>query len=828
MTTGKTLRRIRQIAIILGVVLIPLMYSFFYLNAFWDPYARLDDVPVAVVNLDEGATINGSSRNVGSEICDELRENGSVHFVFTDEESARKGVLGDSYYASITIPKDFSQRIATVGEDREKLQAVIIYEANQKKNYLAAQILENAMPTIKETVNASIDREIVETLSGRLADVPGSLRELEDGLSQLDDGARELQTGTAQLASGSTSLTEGVDQMAAKVPALVTGANALRGGALALHEGAAALDDGARSLANGADSLSQGVDTYVAGVGSAKSGAASLSQGVRQYTDGVSTASGGAGSLYQGIAQAGAGVDQMVRQVRQSSQQLPSDVTLDQLTGGAAQVTSGAGDLKTGSDNLKNGLTQFQGGYEQALNALVAYRNTGDEQYLTAAISGFQQLDSSISDLKDGADSLSAGAGRLQAGAAQVEQGTKELTDGMKQVRTGLGSLLGGLEQLQAGFGTTSDAGSLMGGTYALRQGLGTLEQSSSRLTQGSTALESGLSTLSNKGRELSSGAESVEIGATRLAQGTGRLSGGASQLYTGTSELTGALPTLTGGVSQLQQGSQRLTEGASALDEGAGRLEEGLATADRSVTDAIREANGELGKLNGLSAYAEAPVTTATGYVQPVANYGSAFAPYFMCLSLWVGGLLIFFGIYLDYNRKINSLTKDSPRVIRQALLFGAISVAQGVALAWVIRYGLHITVNHPLMLYLSCILVAWTFTAIIQFCIVHLGDIGKLVAMLLLILQLTSCAGTFPLETQAPFFQIINKFLPMTYATQLFKEAISGSIGANAYHNAAVLLGFFGVFFALTLLFSVKAIHRDVRQGVKRVRKHLAHEAA
>ena len=74
MTEEKKISPIIKAAIIIGVIIIPLMYSYFYLNAFWDPYARLDDVPVAVVNMDKGATINGEMRNLGDEICDELKE----------------------------------------------------------------------------------------------------------------------------------------------------------------------------------------------------------------------------------------------------------------------------------------------------------------------------------------------------------------------------------------------------------------------------------------------------------------------------------------------------------------------------------------------------------------------------------------------------------------------------------------------------------------------------------------------------------------------------------------------------------------------------------
>ena len=218
------------------------------------------------------------------------------------------------------------------------------------------------------------------------------------------------------------------------------------------------------------------------------------------------------------------------------------------------------------------------------------------------------------------------------------------------------------------------------------------------------------------------------------------------------------------------------------------------------------------MGVLDGLPEYAAKPVDTETQYVQGVKNYGSAFAPYFMGLSLWVGGLLIFFGLYFDYNRRIKLLTRDSRRFILRSFAFALVSIGQGILLAFIIKYALHIVVNHTAMFYFGCILTALSFTAVIQFCIINLGDIGKFLVMLLLILQLTSCAGTFPIETQNAFFRAINPFLPMTYSTQLFKEAISGTIGSNFWNSALILAAFAVGFLILTNIFSYKAIKNDI----------------
>ena len=770
MNEKKKTSPIIKAAIIIGVILIPLMYSYFYLGAFWDPYARLEDVPVAVVNLDKGSEINGEMRNLGDEICDELAEDGSLGFVFTDKEDAEQGVLGDEYYASITIPEDFSEDVATVSGDTEKIHSSIIYTANQKKNYLAAQILENSMPTIKEKMNSKIDGEIIATLSDKLNSVPDEMGALQDGLGQLSDGAGQLKDGTAQLKSSVPELSSGMD-------ALDKGAGQLSDGLGTLKSNSTALNSGAGSLAQGADTLKDGVKNYTAGVDQAGSGAKALQAGIGAYTQGVSQASAGADSLYNGIVTAEQGVAAMKSQVDSAAGAIPGDETLNTLSGGAS--------------NLSSGIANFSGGYSQAVEALRQYQQATGDQNLAAIVGGF--------------DSLGQNLPALQGGADAVSGGVNQLTSGVQNLRSGVGALSAGLGQLDGAFGSTADPNTLIGGAYALSSGLDQVASNNDALNGGISQLSGGLDTLSANNDALNSGAGALKNGAGQLAEGVDKYTEGVSAASDGAAALKA-------GTSRADAGAGELASGAAALDNGAGQLEAGIGTAKDGVNTAVSDAKSELKALNGLSEYGEEPVKTETEYVQPVANYGSAFAPYFMGLSLWVGCLMIYFGIYLDYERRIKLLSKDSDKIVLRTGAFALISAAQAILLAVVIKDVLHITVNNPAMLFGACILVSITFMTIVQFCLINLGDAGKFFAMLLLILQLTSCAGTFPIETQSGFFRAINKVLPMTYSTQLFKEAISGTAGANAGHSALILAGFAAGFLVLTLVLSHNALKKDL----------------
>ena len=287
------------------------------------------------------------------------------------------------------------------------------------------------------------------------------------------------------------------------------------------------------------------------------------------------------------------------------------------------------------------------------------------------------------------------------------------------------------------------------------------------------------LTALSKAGPALASGAKQLSSGADRLASGASNL----SQLTTGMSQLSGALKqldngakaasngaaALQSGLAQAGTGSEKLVSGAKQLSnsskqlsDGADALSQGLGTAKDKVHTAASAA--DTSALNGLEKYAADPVNVKESPLHPVPNYGTAFAPYFMSLSLYVGALILFVGIYLDADEKIKVLTRNSQHKFVRVGVFALIGVAQAVALGLLVRHGLGLTIVNVPAYYLSCILVSIVFISIVEFFFVNLKDAGKFLSMLLLILQLTSCGGTFPMETVPKFFQVLYPYMPKT----------------------------------------------------------------
>ena len=282
-------------------------------------------------------------------------------------------------------------------------------------------------------------------------------------------------------------------------------------------------------------------------------------------------------------------------------------------------------------------------------------------------------------------------------------------------------------------------------------------------------------------------------------------MNSGSQALYDGSKKLTDGSHAAKSAGSQLSAGAASLQDGAAKLRDGAAKLDDGVSDAKTAVDNSAADANDQLKSTKGLAAFAADPVDIIEAPINAVPNYGTAFAPYFISLSLYVGAIIMFVGIYLDADEKIKTLSRSSERKFIRVGVFALIGVAQAVVLALLAKYGLGLEIKNTLVYYLSCILTSMVFISIVEFFIVCLKDTGKFLALLFLILQLTSCGGTFPMELVPKFFNLLYRFMPMTYSVNLFKEAISGFDSAAAGSAAIVLVAIGAFFTGLTMLFSL-----------------------
>ncbi len=690
-------KRLSQIILIVGVVVIPLLYSYFYLDAFWDPYSRLDTLPVAVVNNDQGAVINGKNRNLGQELCNELNQDNALKFIITDKNTAEKGTGGTDYYAMIEIPSDFSSDVASAGTT-DKQTATITFSPNEKRNFLASQILSKATLQIEEKLRSNVSAEITQSLTDQLLAVPDQLQSLKSGLGQLENGSSSLQVGSSQLQSGLKELKNGSTQ----------------------------LQDGTSSLQNGTAAFASSFNAYQSGVNNAASGASQLSEGVGNLQNGLD-------ALLEGAEQ------------------------LDTATNGLSQLQQGAATLSSNLAQFDQQLGSYTTGVQQLLNQV-----NGTSQFLTQYVTAHPEL------MRD--PSFAAFMTQLHTPDNQAKLQT--LAQSTPLIQQASGQLKDGAAQLSDHSAGLAD---LKAGIAALKEGVDNAKAGTDRLANGAKNLHSGM---------------------TALSQATGQLGEAAGSIQSGAASLNSGAQSLVTGIQSAAAGTKELSAGQSALKEG-------IISAKDSVTTSLEDADTKLRNLNGLDTFVSAPVTLQQESVNPVPNYGTAFSPYFLSLSMWVGALIIFVGIFLDSDEKFKLLSRNSNHKMLRTLAYLLIALTQAFVLALVIKQVLGLQINHLWMFYLSCCLVSMVFLSIVQFLMIFFKDIGKFLALLLLILQLTSCGGTFPMETVPKLFNVLYPFMPMTYSVNLFREAISGT-GDPAASNIFVLVALLAVFTLLTLVFS------------------------
>ncbi|MBW9148673.1 YhgE/Pip domain-containing protein [Clostridium sp. CM028] len=817
---------------VVAIIIVPLLYSLLYLDAFWDPYARIKDMPVAVVNQDRGSLKDGKKVNYGQDLVNNLKDKEAVGWRFVTKEQAEDGVKGKDYYAMFVIPEDFSQNALSSTKGKPE-QATILYSANEKRNFLAAQINGKVLDQLKSELTKSMSKEYATAVFDSLYELKDGMKKASDGSKKLadgvvtaKDGTHQLKDGTGKLKSnvpqmmdgvgkllvGSNTLTSKLGELKAQVPTMVSGVNQLHGGADQLNNGLSELNNqvptmgtgvqklhgGAVQLNNGLLELNKKVSIMVTGVQQLnegytkkiipptkelKEGASTLASGLAGTKDGSTKLNDASTRLNGGSKELSGGYDKMKD-------------SMSDLSVGSAKVAGGVDGLVDNSKKSQVALQQANEkleayfkdhpeakdnanmqGVSATLNAL--NKNATDENNV-AMMNGLQKgahgvaegsklLQEKSSDFVNGtqkfaqgADEFSKGAGEFAektgeaaGGAAKISGGLNQLYDGMNsdfgnglsELNGKMPDLTGGVQKLVAG------SGALSGGISELNDKIPTLTGGVQKLAVGSGALSGGLAQFSQK--------------MPALADGTAKLNAGSAELTKGISTLNGKLPELKDGVSKLDDGTNKLDGGMTELADGSKELNKKLADGHKDLSSSLKNDSKTMGET-----FSE-PVVMDQKPINPVKTYGEGFTPYFIPLSLWVGALMMFFVI----TDKVDADIAASPAsvVAGKFLSYGAIGAMQAVLASGAVML-LGLRPSNILLYFLFNIFLSNVFIAIIQCMVFLLGQAGRLISIVLLILQLTSCAGTFPIEVVPNLFKVLNPFMPFTYAVSGLREVISG----------------------------------------------------
>ncbi|MGX6450076.1 YhgE/Pip domain-containing protein, partial [Patulibacter sp. S7RM1-6] len=197
---------------LLAIALVPLLYGAVYLWSSWDPFGRLDRVPVAVVNEDRSVVVQDREVDGGRQLVDQLRQQRSFDWRFTGAQDAADGLRSGEYLFSITIPRDFSRRLASPASDRPK-QAKLEIRVDDANGFIVSRLASSAQEELQRQANTAAVSAYAEsvlgdvkTLRGQLVEALRAVQQVRRGTSRVATGARQLVDGVAPLRQGTAAL----------------------------------------------------------------------------------------------------------------------------------------------------------------------------------------------------------------------------------------------------------------------------------------------------------------------------------------------------------------------------------------------------------------------------------------------------------------------------------------------------------------------------------------------------------------------------------------------------------------------------------------------
>ncbi|EKF84734.1 YhgE/Pip domain-containing protein [Methanobacterium formicicum] len=209
----------------------------------------------------------------------------------------------------------------------------------------------------------------------------------------------------------------------------------------------------------------------------------------------------------------------------------------------------------------------------------------------------------------------------------------------------------------------------------------------------------------------------------------------------------------------------------------------------------------------NGVKNYFETPVKLDKTHIYPVDNYGSALAPFYIAISLWIGCIIAVAMI----SMRVKSRKKYSAETVYMGRM--GLFLLIGLIQSFIVAVGallMHIQVSSQLLFLFTTIYIGLCGMVVVYSMTSAFGNAGKALAIIILVLQITATGGTFPVELLPSFFQAIHPYLPLTYAIGALREVVAGVLWSNFLYCIGVLAIFPVVSFILTLIIKEKVDKR------------------
>ncbi|BAK57559.1 YhgE/Pip domain-containing protein [Lactococcus garvieae] len=855
------------IFLVVALMFIPSLYAWFNIKALWDPYANTSQLPIAVYSDDRTEKFQDKSINIGDEVLKNLKENKQLGWKFVDsKQELDKGVKSGKYYAGIYLPENFSKNLLsfTTGDIQKPK---IVYSINEKINAIAPKItskgasslqsqiseefIKTASSTLLKTFNDigyDIDKNMVsiQKIKNTILSTNDNLDTIDQYTQQVVDLHGKMPDLKAKLAKANEFIDylPEVDALGQKVVQLDDSMPTVKNQLaiiMTLQEKIPEIQNAGKQIAMIDNDFASVEQTMNEGIQEAKQGLTIIQQvqtalpDIRklgnQANELASTTLDGATQLQNALPSITSSVEVTLKALQNVADSTSSIVTTIRQAIADGQLTD---EEKAKIDSLVKAYQASVPQQQEAIGNLIDFLQKAQES------AGNNEFDATIKNLQD----LSALLGDISTRLGKVNEfvqagdisSIESYLDQIDALAKNISGLVGQINVPDITAKVQSVLTQLIA-TIKNAQGLLTKAQAidfESLLSSTSKTVSNAITLLEKYQKEMPAIKQEVHDANIML---NGNMNTIVNAINKGASLYQNDLPVVEQKLDKAADfvkndypGIRKdLTETLGTVNEKMPDLEKalnqandlivngwpGIKTGIRKAADAIRKGEkevdlGEIVKLLKLDATKESdfltqPVEVQENAIYPIANNGSASTPFYTALCLWVGAVLFssvaVTGFHLEGKDKL--LYSKREQFSARMLTFIVMGLGQALIVTLGNYFGLGVDVRNPVYSVLFALLIAITFMIMVYVLVALFGNIGKGIAIIILVLSISGGGGNYPIQVSGKFFQAINPYLPFTHAVNLLRESAGGIYWPNAWLAIIILVAVSIVFLVAGLIF-------------------------
>ena len=813
--------------IILAICVLPALYAWFNIYAFGDPYSHTDNIQIAVVSNDmDYMDDDGAIVNIGKDLVKELEEDENFGYIILDDaDEAINGVYDGTYYAAVIFESDFTYNMYNF-LTTDMFQPTIKFYQNEKTNAIAVKVVEAAADEVKHSVNARYIDAIVETLFGKLNNFSSDVKG---------------ETSADMIRNTLTKIRDNLGSYNATISSFVSANNSLID---TLSNTNSTLDYSIFLIGNERINISDQI-IYVEGT---QQDLSKINDEVNvmlvNIQDSVQDAIYKLDRLYESPSEEEDAL-QALAELERQYQQLIDYIRNSGLTG--SEIDDALSALNTLAEKISElrkslGLEPGTGG--GSINPQVAAAQIQRDFETVAvpmvyhAVTGYD-----YDDLSDANASPQSMESMMYYMLADTDTRITTIQDNIKIANT------------------TKDPAARSAALKAIQTDSDVLYQELSALGAATEAIDSisgGTSNLSATVNETADGAKDIEdiindilhgdrdIDLTRdlqlVSNALGALRVTMTEIvYPALDTLLENLQDSLGDISSLLLDLSdvlgKATPILNQLVNTFGAVNNTLIQVQDLISSYVERINNLIDVLDGgesewldsvldffdinpeeIGHFLSEPVSVDSRAVYPVKNYGSAMAPFYTMLAIWVGCVIINSILRSEKPVECEGAT-DAEKFFGRYLVFLLISLIQTMVIMLGDLYLLKVQCLHPGLFLLTGAITALTCSMLAYSFTMAFGNIGKFLIVVIMIIQIAGSGGSYPIELLPDFFQQIYLFFPFPYAIGAMRECIAGLYQNDYLVFILKLLIFFvaGILIGLVLRPSLKGVNKYMNEQLE-----------